>query len=70
MFCPLSTAKEPLALSRLENNSKPEKPKQLRRKTVADSFMAPLLDNKSTQHSSPKGMQNPDYTVCYGNKHV
>uniref|UniRef100_A0A3Q3DUZ4 Pannexin 2 n=1 Tax=Hippocampus comes TaxID=109280 RepID=A0A3Q3DUZ4_HIPCM len=44
--------KEPLTLTRLENNAKPEKPKPLRRKTVADSFIAPLLDTKST-HSTP-----------------
>ncbi|KAL4006030.1 hypothetical protein ACER0C_005743 [Sarotherodon galilaeus] len=45
--------KEPLTLTRLENNTKPEKPKPLRRKIVADSI-APLLDNKSTQHPSTK----------------
>uniref|UniRef100_A0A3B5L4Y9 Pannexin n=1 Tax=Xiphophorus couchianus TaxID=32473 RepID=A0A3B5L4Y9_9TELE len=38
--------KEPLTLTRLENNTKPEKPKPLRRKTVADSLIAPLLDSK------------------------
>ncbi|XP_028306638.1 pannexin-2 [Gouania willdenowi] len=48
--------KEPLTLTRLENNTKAEKPKPLRRKTVADSFMAPLLDNKSTQQSSTKDL--------------
>ncbi|XP_058500392.1 pannexin-2 [Solea solea] len=41
--------KEPHTMTRLENNTKPEKLKQIRRKAVADSFMAPLLDNKSTQ---------------------
>uniref|UniRef100_UPI0037E8D5A2 pannexin-2 isoform X2 n=1 Tax=Semicossyphus pulcher TaxID=241346 RepID=UPI0037E8D5A2 len=46
--------KEPLTLTRLENNSKPEKPKPLRRKTVADGFIAPLLDTKSTQHPATK----------------
>ncbi|KAL4659372.1 pannexin-2 [Arapaima gigas] len=42
--------KEPLMLTRLENSTKPDKPKPLRRKTVADTFIAPLLDSKSTQH--------------------
>ncbi|XP_048863254.1 pannexin-2 [Brienomyrus brachyistius] len=42
--------KEPLALTRLENSTKPDKPKPLRRKTVADTFIAPLMDSKSTQH--------------------
>ncbi|XP_004069913.1 pannexin-2 [Oryzias latipes] len=46
--------KEPLTLTRLENNTKQEKPKPVRRKTAADSFVAPLLDNKSTQLSSTK----------------
>ncbi|XP_061892132.1 pannexin-2 [Entelurus aequoreus] len=46
--------KEPLTLNRLENNAKPEKPKPLRRKTVADSFIAPLQDSKSTQHPATK----------------
>ncbi|XP_063336131.1 pannexin-2 [Pelmatolapia mariae] len=46
--------KEPLTLTRLENNTKQEKPKPLRRKIVADSIIAPLLDNKSTQHPSTK----------------
>ncbi|KAM9807956.1 pannexin-2 [Neosynchiropus ocellatus] len=46
--------KEPLTLTRLENNNKTEKPKPLRRKTVADSFIAPLLDSKSTQHPAAK----------------
>lgn len=48
--------KEPLALTRLENNAKPEKPKPLRRKTVADSFIAPLLDNKSTHNPPTKDL--------------
>uniref|UniRef100_A0A8C6UGE3 Pannexin n=1 Tax=Neogobius melanostomus TaxID=47308 RepID=A0A8C6UGE3_9GOBI len=48
--------KEPLALTRLENNSKPEKPKPMRRKTVADSFIAPLLDNKSTPNPPTKDL--------------
>lgn len=52
----LSNVKEPLTLTRLENNTKPEKPKPLRRKIVADSIIAPLLDNKSTQHPSTKGI--------------
>lgn len=59
----VSAVKEPLTLTRLENNTKPEKPKPLRRKTVADSFMAPLLDNKSTQNPSPKGMKNHEEQV-------
>ncbi|XP_028814518.1 pannexin-2 [Denticeps clupeoides] len=42
--------KEPLTLTRLENSMKPDKPKPVRRKTVADNFIAPLLDTKSTQH--------------------
>ncbi|KAL7871130.1 hypothetical protein SRHO_G00086270 [Serrasalmus rhombeus] len=42
--------KEPLTLTRLENSIKADKPKPLRRKTVADNFIAPLLDSKSTQH--------------------
>uniref|UniRef100_A0A1A8FHV3 Pannexin n=2 Tax=Nothobranchius korthausae TaxID=1143690 RepID=A0A1A8FHV3_9TELE len=46
--------KEPLTLTRLENNTKPEKPKPLRRKTVADSLIAPLLDSKGTQYPSTK----------------
>ncbi|KAM9815109.1 pannexin-2 [Syngnathus typhle] len=48
--------KEPLTLTRLESNAKPEKPKQLRRKTVADSFIAPLLDTKSTQYPLAKDL--------------
>uniref|UniRef100_A0A3B5R8X4 Pannexin n=1 Tax=Xiphophorus maculatus TaxID=8083 RepID=A0A3B5R8X4_XIPMA len=46
--------KEPLTLTRLENNTKPEKPKPLRRKTMADSLIAPLLDSKGTQYPSAK----------------
>ncbi|XP_050991861.1 pannexin-2 [Labeo rohita] len=42
--------KEPLTLTRLENSIKAEKPKPVRRKNVADSIIAPLLDTKSTQH--------------------
>uniref|UniRef100_A0A671L2Q6 Pannexin n=1 Tax=Sinocyclocheilus anshuiensis TaxID=1608454 RepID=A0A671L2Q6_9TELE len=42
--------KEPLTLTRLENSIKAEKPKPVRRKYVADSIIAPLLDSKSTQH--------------------
>lgn len=53
----LSIIKEPLTLTRLENNTKPEKPKPLRRKTVADSFIAPLVDSKGTQHPANKGMK-------------
>lgn len=52
----MSNVKEPLTLTRLENNTKQEKPKPLRRKIVADSIIAPLLDNKSTQHPSTKGI--------------
>ncbi|XP_036376332.1 pannexin-2 [Megalops cyprinoides] len=47
--------KEPLTLVRLENSTKPEKPKPVRRKTGAESFIAPLLDTKSTQHPPNKG---------------
>uniref|UniRef100_A0A3B3WV28 Pannexin n=1 Tax=Poecilia mexicana TaxID=48701 RepID=A0A3B3WV28_9TELE len=46
--------KEPLTLTRLENNTKPEKPKPVRRKTMADSLIAPLLDSKGTQHPAAK----------------
>ncbi|XP_060892611.1 pannexin-2 [Labrus mixtus] len=46
--------KEPLTMTRLESNTKPEKPKQLRRKTGTDNFIAPLLDSKSTQHPATK----------------
>lgn len=45
---------EPLTLTRLENSMKAEKPKPIRRKTVADTIIAPLLDTKGTQHP-PKG---------------
>ncbi|XP_010773889.1 pannexin-2 isoform X1 [Notothenia coriiceps] len=48
--------KEPLTLTRLENSNKPEKPKPVRRKTAADSFIAPLLDTKSTQYPITKDM--------------
>ncbi|XP_071756488.1 pannexin-2 [Centroberyx gerrardi] len=48
--------KEPLTLTRLENSTKPDKPKPLRRKTVADNFIAPLLDTKSTQHPPSKDL--------------
>lgn len=54
-------------MTRLENNTKTEKPKQLRRKTVADSFIAPLLDSKNAQHPANKGMKHCDfifYTMC------
>ncbi|MBN3305244.1 PANX2 protein, partial [Amia calva] len=45
--------KEPLTLMRVENSSKPEKAKPMRRKTVTDSLIAPLLDSaKSAQHPS------------------
>ncbi|XP_029290674.1 pannexin-2 isoform X2 [Cottoperca gobio] len=47
--------KEPLTLTRLENSTKPEKPKPVRRK-VADSFIAPLLDTKSTQYPAIKDL--------------
>ncbi|XP_075996822.1 pannexin-2 isoform X1 [Genypterus blacodes] len=46
--------KEPLILTRLENHTKPDKPKPMRRKTVADNFIAPLLDSKGTQHPCTK----------------
>ncbi|KAM7414209.1 hypothetical protein PAMA_019161 [Pampus argenteus] len=45
--------KEPLTLTRLENNTKPEKPKPLRRKAVGDNF-TPLVDSKGTQHPATK----------------
>lgn len=48
-------------MTRLENNTKPEKPKQLRRKTVADSFIAPLLDSKNAHHPANKGMKHCDF---------
>ncbi|XP_033881543.2 pannexin-2 isoform X1 [Acipenser ruthenus] len=51
--------KEPLALMRVENSSKPDKPKPVRRKTTADTLIAPLLESsaKSTQHPpSTKGI--------------
>lgn len=60
----MSSVKEPHTLTRVENNTKPEKPKPVRRKTVADSFIAPLLDNKSTQNPSTKGMQHYKQQVC------
>ncbi|KAG7257321.1 hypothetical protein CRUP_026033 [Coryphaenoides rupestris] len=46
--------KEPLALTRMENNGKTDKPKPLRRKAVTDSFVAPRLDSKSTQYPATK----------------
>lgn len=45
-------------MTRLENNTKAEKLKPLRRKTVADSIIAPLLDSKSTQNSANKGTKS------------
>ncbi|XP_046720189.1 pannexin-2 isoform X3 [Silurus meridionalis] len=42
--------KEPLTLTRLDSSMKAEKPKPVRRKTVADTIIAPILDTKSTQH--------------------
>ncbi|XP_034734262.1 pannexin-2 [Etheostoma cragini] len=48
--------KEPLTQTRVENNGKPEKPKPVRRKALADSFTAPLLDTKSTQYPAIKNM--------------
>lgn len=54
---PVLLQKEPLTLTRLENNTKPEKPKPVRRKAVADNFIAPLLDTKSTQYPATKGTQ-------------
>ncbi|KAJ8245331.1 hypothetical protein GJAV_G00269640 [Gymnothorax javanicus] len=41
--------KEPLTLVRLENSTKPDKLKPIRRKTVMDNFINPH-DSKSTQH--------------------
>ncbi|KAG7333334.1 hypothetical protein KOW79_003469 [Hemibagrus wyckioides] len=49
--------KEPLTLTRLENSMKAEKPKPVRRKTVSDTIIAPILDTKSTQHP-PKEANN------------
>ncbi|CAL8262931.1 unnamed protein product [Merluccius merluccius] len=49
--------KEPMTMTRMENNGKPDKSKPLRRKTVTDSFVAPRLDTKSTQYPATKGMQ-------------
>lgn len=63
MTCFLSFGKEPLTLTRLENNTKPEKPKPLRRKTGTDGFIAPILDSKGTQHPATKGIQ---YNEVYG----
>nr|XP_046204291.1 pannexin-2-like [Oncorhynchus gorbuscha]XP_046204298.1 pannexin-2-like [Oncorhynchus gorbuscha] len=40
--------KEPLTMTRLENSTKTEKPKPVRRKPVADNYVAPL--SKSTQY--------------------
>lgn len=57
-------------MTRLDNTTKTEKPKQLRRKTVADSLIAPLLDSKNTQHPANKGMKHCDFifsrakTIC------
>ncbi|KAM5172338.1 pannexin-2 [Mantella aurantiaca] len=47
--------KEQLAIIKIEN-SKPEKPKPLRRKTATDTLIAPLLEasSKSSPHSSLK----------------
>lgn len=50
-------------MARLENNTKPEKPKQLRRKTVADSFIAPLLDSKNAQHPTNKGTSTHTHII-------
>ena len=50
--------KEPSTLTRMENNGKPDKPKPLRRKTVADNFVATRVDSKSTQYPATKGMQH------------
>lgn len=47
---PFVLIQEPLTLTRLENSIKAEKPKPVRRKNVADSIIAPLLDTKSTQY--------------------
>ncbi|KAI5623896.1 pannexin-2 isoform X1, partial [Silurus asotus] len=49
--------KEPLTLTRLDSSMKAEKPKPVRRKTVADTIIAPILDTKSTQHP-PKETNN------------
>ncbi|CAL1595587.1 unnamed protein product [Knipowitschia caucasica] len=45
--------KEPVALARMES-SKAEKPKPQKRKTVADTLIAPLLDTKSTHTPTAK----------------
>lgn len=52
-------------MTRLENTTKTEKPKQLRRKTVADSFIAPLLDSKNAQHPANKGMKRCDFNIFF-----
>ncbi|XP_030646815.1 pannexin-2 [Chanos chanos] len=54
--------KEPLTLTRLENSIKNDKPKPLRRKVVAESIIAPVLDSKGTQHpcsNKATQMNNP-----------
>lgn len=63
-----SIAKEPLTTTRLENNTKLEKPKPLRRKTVADGFIAPLVDSKGTQHPATKGTQY-NGSLCHAKKY-
>ncbi|KAM6946098.1 pannexin-2 [Aplochiton taeniatus] len=52
--------KEPLTMSRLESSTKPDKSKPVRRKTMADNFIAPLLDSKSTQHPPTKDVSGMD----------
>ncbi|XP_015207645.2 pannexin-2 [Lepisosteus oculatus] len=47
--------KEPLTLMRVENSNKPEKPKPVRRKTVTDSLIAPLLDSSKSTQQPPAG---------------
>ncbi|XP_076156881.1 pannexin-2 [Alosa pseudoharengus] len=56
--------KEPLTLTRLENSMKSEKPKPVWKKSAADNFIAPLVDNKSTQHPpTGKGAASPHYPL-------
>ncbi|XP_030221881.1 pannexin-2 [Gadus morhua] len=58
--------KEPSTLTRMENNGKPDKPKPLRRKTVADNFVATRVDSKSTQYPATKdlgGKHNRNFSL-------
>ncbi|KAJ8249908.1 hypothetical protein COCON_G00231240 [Conger conger] len=60
--------KEPLTMVRLENSTKPDKLKPVRRKTVMDNFINPQLDTKSTQHPPTKAT---DLTAgCLEKKHT